>query len=82
MDFHNSTRVEPLAFGEALDRAAVQIADDLTAGLSGAVREALQDPLTMALMKADKVDANAVADMLRRMSASLAAPPSRPCYRC
>jgi hypothetical protein len=81
MDFHNSTRVEPLGFGEALDQAAIQIADDLTAGLSGAVREALQDPLTAALMKADKVDARAVADMLRRMSATLAAP-SRPCYHC
>jgi hypothetical protein len=82
MDFHNSTRVESLGFDEALDRAAIEIADDLTAGLSGAVREALQDPLTMALMKADKVDAHAVADMLRRMSATLAVPPSRPCCRC
>ena len=82
MDFHNSTAAEPLAFGEALDQAAIQIADDLAAGLSGAVREALQDPLTAALMKADKVDTRAIADMLRRMSTTLATPPSRPCCHC
>jgi len=81
MDFHNSIRTEPLAFGEALDRAAIEIADDLVAGLSGAVREALQDPLTAALMKADKVDGGALADMLRRVGASLAAHPGH-CYRC
>jgi hypothetical protein len=81
MGFYHTRRIEPLAFGEALDQAAVEIADDLTAGLSGAVREALQDPLTEALIKADKVDTSALADMLRRVSASLAAQPSRHCYR-
>jgi len=81
MGYYHRTRIEPLAFGEALDQAAIQIADDLTTGLSGAVREALQDPLTEALIKADKVDMSAVTDMLRHISASLAAPPSRHC-RC
>ncbi|HUB97260.1 MAG TPA: hypothetical protein VL993_15165 [Stellaceae bacterium] len=82
MDFSNNWLAEPLGFGEALDHAANDLADRVVDGLSGAVREALQDPLVTAIMSADKVDPRAFADMLRRMSATIANPPNRPCYRC
>jgi thiamine monophosphate kinase len=82
MDFHNSAPIETLAFGEALDQAAIEFADDLSDGLSVAVQNALQDPLVKAIMAADKVDRGALSDVLRRVSATLANPPQRPCCHC
>jgi hypothetical protein len=80
MDFHGQT--EPLPFDLALDEAATEMADSVTAGLSGAVREALADPIVVALMAADRVDRTAFETLLRRMGATLANPIPRPCVRC
>ncbi|MGH7091172.1 MAG: hypothetical protein ACREFQ_19920 [Stellaceae bacterium] len=82
MDFQDYEGTEAVPFDEALDQAANELADSVTEGLSGAVREALGDPIVMALMTADRVDRPAFEAMLRRMGATLANAGPRPCLRC
>ncbi len=40
-------------------------------GISGAVRDALADPIVQALLVADRIDPREVADLSRRMAAWL-----------
>jgi len=81
MDFRSGW-TEPRPFDEALDQAGIGLADSVTDGLSGGVREALEDTIVMALMAADRVDRSAFEAMLRRMSATLANARPCPCVRC
>ena len=82
MDFYDSGRTEPLPFDEAVDRAGNDLADSVTDGLCGGVREALEDPIVLALMAADRVDRRAFEAMLRHMGATLANAGPRPCVNC
>jgi hypothetical protein len=81
MDFRENWGTD-LPLDAALDQAGAALADSLTAGLSGAVCEALSDPIVLALMAADRVDRGAFEAMLRRMAATLANCGPRPCVRC
>jgi hypothetical protein len=82
MDSHMIGPAETLPFDEALDRAATAFADSIADGLSGAVREALADPVVVAMMAADKVDRRSFETMLRQMGATLANAGPRPCLHC
>lgn len=82
MDLQERAPIEALAFDEAVDRAANDLADSVTDGLSASVCEALEDPIVLALMAADRIDRRGVDALLRRMGAALANPSPRPCVGC
>jgi hypothetical protein len=63
----------PFLYAEALDRAAVGLADSVVAGLSPAVSEALGDPIVRALMAADRVDRAGLEGLLRTAAVRLQA---------
>lgn len=56
------------------DPAQTEVAPAAANGLPRAVSEALADPIVMALMAADRVERQAIEDLLRRIAAGLAQP--------
>jgi hypothetical protein len=74
------TLANPLeSFGCSLDRAAEAIAD----GITGAVSDALSDPIVRAVMAADGVEPRTVRNLLVEMAARLRGRGNTPsCEHC
>jgi len=64
------------SFGDRLDHAAEKMAD----GITGALAQALTDPIVRAVMVADGVEPQTVISLMVEMTAKLARRAARPCW--